>query len=63
MGPGLFDSVPFTPEAVERSNAIKDKAYELLAELKAAPGSADNTLAIRKLEECVMWAHKSLSRN
>lgn len=63
MGPGLFDGAPFTPEALERHNAIKEKAYALLEELKAAPGSADNTLAIRKLEECVMWANKSLSRN
>lgn len=49
---------------VERYTEIRDKAKELaymIAQL--VPDSREQSLAITKLEECVMWANAGIARN
>ncbi len=49
---------------VEKYAEIRDKAKELaymIAQL--VPDSREQSLAITKLEECVMWANAGIARN
>lgn len=62
----MTDSNPFeyhapTPEQTENIKAVRNElnaAYLVL--LSLVPQSAERTLAIRKLEECSMWANKAI---
>ena len=43
-------------------NKIKENAYDLLDAIENnCPNSREKALALTKLEECVMWASKSIS--
>lgn len=47
-----------------RYEALRAKAYELARMINdICPASAEATLAIRKVEEAVMWANKSIACN
>lgn len=49
------------PELYER---IRDKAKLLAAYIdEKCPDSREKSLAMTKLEECVMWANASIARN
>lgn len=49
---------------VERYTQIRDKAKELATLIyDACPGSREQSLAITKIEEAVMWANASIARN
>lgn len=48
----------------ERYVAIRSKARELATLIESAcPDSKERTVAIDKLDECVMWANASIARN
>lgn len=55
---------PLKGNQKERYQAIRDKAKELAYLIgDHGPDSVEQTLAIRKLEEAVMWANASIARN
>lgn len=48
----------------ERYEKIRSKAKELAYLIQeSCPTSDEKSLAMRKLEECVMWANASIARN
>ena len=59
---GIFDSKQYTPEQLLVYKDIKLKATRLFKELEMLKPSREKSLAITKLEECIMWSNKSLSR-
>lgn len=59
-----FTYHPPTSEQVDKYPVIRSEAKALCETLyKLAPGSAERTLAKRKLEEFVFWANASIARN
>lgn len=59
-----FTYHPPTGYQVERYQQIRDKAKMLATEIEGhCPESAEKTLAIRKLQEAVMWANASIAIN
>ena len=60
---GTFDSVPFDKDQYKRTSILKDSAEGLLEIINAyCPDGREKSIAITKLEECLMWASKSISR-
>lgn len=58
-----FDSVPFHEPALRKSHIVKINAENLLYKLHDnLPDSREKSLAITKLEECVMWANKAIAK-
>jgi len=60
----IFRIAPFTPLSEEKAAAVyttKKLAQELLAHLDTCENSREKSLAITKLEECVMWAVKGIT--
>lgn len=58
--PALVYHAP-TPEQVEKINAVRDAlSVALYAIQEIVPGCAEQTLAIRKVEEASMWANKAI---
>ena len=52
------------PGQPEDYKALRDKAKELAYEFdRLCPESREKSLAVTKLEECVMWANASIARN
>lgn len=50
--------VPEQVEAIKRVRTALKIAYETL--LADVPAGAERTLAVRRLEECSMWANKAI---
>lgn len=49
---------------IERYTQIRDKAKELARLIyEACPGSREQSLAMTKIEEAVMWANAAIARN
>jgi hypothetical protein len=61
--PGLFESVRMSDDALAQMADIRSQADAMWSVIEKTPGSPERTIAQRKLEECVMWAVKNLSRN
>ena len=57
---GYVDVTSAAASQIKRNNAAAEKLYEIINQL---PSSREKSLALTKLEECVMWANKSASRN
>lgn len=57
-----FKHHEFDQRQIKASDAIRDTAEDLEAiiALRCAP-SREKSLAMTKLEECIMWANKSLA--
>lgn len=50
-----------TTEQIERIEGLREMAKDLGHQiLDTVPNTATRTIAIRKLEECVMWAVKAI---
>jgi hypothetical protein len=50
-----------TPEQVEKTNVVRDAlSAAIYAVQQIVPGCAEQTLAIRKIEEAAMWANKAI---
>ena len=48
----------------EKYRALRDTAKEFALLIDSAcPDSREKSLAITKLEECIMWANASIARN
>lgn len=56
-----YETHIMTPEALELSNAIRQKASELDELINKMPISRGRSLSLTKLEESVMWANKALA--
>ena len=59
----VFSSVELSTEAAQQIVRTNCNADMLLSTLNQLPDSREKSLAITKLEECVMWANKCASRN
>ena len=64
MSNNIFQSLPISEEQGIRMQTIKDRANDFLNNFihVYVKDSREKSLAITKLEECVMWANKSISR-
>ncbi len=50
-----------TPEQIEAIQAVREALGHAFSVIRAnVPGCAEQTLAIRKLEEASMWANKAI---
>lgn len=58
-----FDSVRLSNRAAEQINRTNGSADKLMSILHRLPNSREKSLAMTKLEECVMWANKCAARN
>lgn len=57
-----FNQVIFTSEQKDRIEQLRKKEEELLEYIeKYCVNSREKSLAITKLEECAMWASKSIA--
>jgi hypothetical protein len=48
------------PDQVQQIETVRQGCKTLHTLLLALPASAERTLAVRKLEECSMWANKGI---
>lgn len=64
MGPFVHNALEYhapTPEQVEKISAVREAlSAALLVIQNVVPGCAEQTLAIRKVEEAGMWANKAI---
>lgn len=59
-----FTCHPPKPGQPEMYEAIRDKGHELAALIaKTAPPSREQSLALTKIEEAVMWANAAIARS
>jgi len=59
-----FKYHPPTPEQAARYVLLRNCAKELALVLdRECPESREKSLAMTKLEECVMWSNASIARN
>lgn len=57
-----LSSRPLSKDGATDANVIRSIASDLLASIEGkCPPSRERSLAVTKLEECVMWAVKSIS--
>lgn len=60
----IFLSSKLDKKQIAKSEYVRSNAENLLqCIIVACPNCREKSLAITKLEECVMWANKSISRN
>lgn len=64
MGPFVHPALEYhapTPEQVEKIQAVREALSAAIQALQTiVPGCAEQTLAIRKVEEASMWANKAI---
>ena len=58
-----FSQVDVTAKAATQIKRQNYSAEKLLGLINQLPNSREKSLAITKLEECVMWANKCAARN
>jgi hypothetical protein len=59
-----FTYHPPTEHQVSQYEEIRDQAHRFARLIQdCCPDSREKSLAITKLEECVMWANASIARN
>lgn len=58
-----FTHVDVSAKAATQIKRTTYSAEKLLSEIMRLPSSREKSLALTKLEECVMWANKCASRN
>ena len=58
-----FASVELSAKAAQQIKRTNYSAEKLLTIIERLPNSREKSLAITKLEECVMWANKCAARN
>lgn len=57
-----FTSVELSTKAAQQIKHTNYSAEKLMSTLKQLPSSREKSLAMTKLEECVMWANKCAAR-
>ena len=55
-----FATHTMSHKGLELSTEVREKATELLEVLDRIPSNREMSVAKTKLEECVMWANKSI---
>ena len=58
-----FESVELTTKAATQIKRTNYSAEKLLSIISQLPNSREKSLAMTKLEECIMWANKCAARN
>ena len=58
-----FSQVEVTAKAATQIKRQNYSAEKLLGLINQLPNSREKSLAMTKLEECVMWANKCAARN
>ena len=58
-----FSSVELSAKAAQQIKRTNYSAEKLLSIIEHLPSSREKSLAMTKLEECVMWANKCAARN
>lgn len=58
-----FAQVEVTAKAATQIKRTNYSAEKLLTIINQLPNSREKSLALTKLEECVMWANKCAARN
>lgn len=58
-----FSQVEVTAKAAQQIKRTNYSAEKLLGIIDKLPSSREKSLALTKLEECVMWANKCATRN
>lgn len=58
-----FSQVELTARAATHIKRTNYSAEKLLSIINQLPNSREKSLAMTKLEECVMWANKCAARN
>ena len=58
-----FTCVELTAKAATQIKRTNYSAEKLLGIISQLPNSREKSLAMTKLEECVMWANKCAARN
>lgn len=58
-----FSQVDVTAKAATQIKRTNYSAEKLLGIINQLPNSREKSLAMTKLEECVMWANKCAARN
>lgn len=58
-----FTYVELTAKAATQIKRANYSAEKLLGIISQLPNSREKSLAMTKLEECVMWANKCAARN
>ena len=58
-----FTCVELTATAAPQIKRTNYSAEKLLSIISQLPNSREKSLAMTKLEECVMWANKCAARN
>ncbi len=57
-----FVSVDLSTKAAQQIKCTNYSAEKMLQTLRRMPDSREKSLALTKLEECVMWANKAAAR-
>lgn len=57
-----FTSVELSAKAAQQIKRTNYSAEKLMSVLSSLPNSREKSLAMTKLEECVMWANKCAAR-
>ena len=59
-----FEAHPMKGDQASRYNALREKAKEFASLIDmCCPVSREKSLGMTKLEECLMWANKSIAVN
>lgn len=59
-----FTYHPPQPNQIPRYGALRAQGYQMaLVLMELVPPSRERSLAITKLEECIMWANKGIACN
>jgi hypothetical protein len=59
--PARFVSLPFTPAKKQASEGLVKQAQLLESYILCLPAGREQSLALTKLEECVMWANRAIA--
>jgi len=51
-----------TPQTIDHITQVKKEACTLYGLIKTVPAGREQSIALTKLEECIMWATKAITK-